>query len=153
MKTGVVVLNWNGGEQNISCLRSLESAGLDLAAVVFVDNGSHDGSVADVERQFPTVHMIKNGQNLGFCGGCNVGLEYALERGDEAVLLLNNDVIVAPDFLPPLVDALRADQVGAVGPKMLAGEAHHQIWCAGGQIRNGVNVTRLRGFGQKDQGQ
>ena len=153
LTVSVVVLNWNGGSQNLTCLRSLEAAGVARQQVLFVDNGSVDGSVEEVERAFPGARVLRNGENLGFCGGCNVGLRHALESGSEAVLLLNNDVVVDPEFLQPLLKALEDPGVGAVGPKMLAGGNEDVLWCAGGLIRWGVNVSQLRGFGQRDRGQ
>jgi GT2 family glycosyltransferase len=93
-----VVLNWNGGDDTAAALRSL--AGIET---ICVDNGSTDGSDDRVEREFPGVELIRTGANLGFAGGNNVGIERALERGADWVLLLNNDATAEPG----LVDALR----------------------------------------------
>lgn len=149
----MVVLNWNGGDQNLACLDSLERAGIPRGDVVFVDNGSSDGSVEAVERAFPGVCVLRNGANLGFCGGCNVGLRHVLAGDAGAVLLLNNDVVVHADFLAPLLRALDTPNVGAAGPKMMAGGTQNVIWCAGGHLRHRANVSCLRGFGQVDRGQ
>jgi GT2 family glycosyltransferase len=84
-----VVLNWNGGEDTPAALASL--AGIET---ICVDNGSHDGSDRVVEERFPDVELIRNGVNLGFAGGSNVGIRRALERGADWVLLLNSDATV-----------------------------------------------------------
>ncbi|HEY3962050.1 MAG TPA: glycosyltransferase family 2 protein [Gaiellaceae bacterium] len=83
-----VVLNWNGGEDTATALGSL--AGIET---ICVDNGSEDGSDRVVAERFPDVELIRNGANLGFAGGCNVGIRRALERGADWVLLLNSDAV------------------------------------------------------------
>jgi GT2 family glycosyltransferase len=149
---GVIVLNWNGGEANLRCLRSLVDAGIPEERIVFVDNASEDGSREAVERAFPRALCVRNSSNLGFCAGMNVGLRRALERGDRALLVLNNDVEVEEGFLAPLARALDGEHVGAVGPKVLLPGNERRIWCAGGRIDHRANVSRLRGHGELDRG-
>jgi GT2 family glycosyltransferase len=86
-----VVLNWNGGEDTLRALASLE--GIDA---ICVDNGSTDGSDDEVERRFPKVELLRTGSNLGYSGGNNVGLRRAIERGAAWVLLMNNDAVAEP---------------------------------------------------------
>ena len=86
MKTVAVVLNWNGGEDILAAVASLE--GIET---ICVDNGSTDGSDLAVEERFPAVEVLRTGANLGFAGGNNAGIARALERGADWVLLVNND--------------------------------------------------------------
>ena len=102
-KVVIVVLNWNRREETLACLESLEKADLAGAAVMVVDNGSHDGSVEAIQTRFPWVRVLPLGENRGFAGGNNAGIRVALEEGAEAVVLLNNDTVVFPDFLHPLL--------------------------------------------------
>jgi GT2 family glycosyltransferase len=104
----IVVLNWNRQEDTLACLESLAQAEIDGATVLMVDNGSRDASVEAVRARFPAVRIIALPENRGFAGGNNAGIRAALEAGARAVLLLNNDTRVAPDFLPPLLAALDA---------------------------------------------
>jgi GT2 family glycosyltransferase len=97
-----VVLNWNGGEDTLAALRSL-----DGIATICVDNGSTDGSDLAVAVECPGVELLRTGANLGFAGGNNVGLARALERGADWVLLLNNDATAEPGLLPALEHAAR----------------------------------------------
>lgn len=99
----IIVLNWNRRDETLACLASLEQANLHGAAVTVVDNGSHDGSVDAVRTRFPWAHIIALGENRGFAGGNNAGVRDALEKGAEAVVLLNNDTEVSRDFLEPLL--------------------------------------------------
>jgi GT2 family glycosyltransferase len=119
-KIRVIVLNFNGGELTIRCLRSLAQAippdvDTDL---VMVDNASSDGVVDRVEREFPEVRIVRSDRNRGFAGGNNLALR-DLDDVD-LVALVNNDVTVSPEWLGPLVEALRADPgLGAASPKIL----------------------------------
>ena len=89
-----VVLNWNGGDDTLACLESLAEAEVDT---ICVDNGSADGSADVVAARFPDVELLRNGTNLGYAGGNNVGIRRALELGAEWVWLVNNDATVASD--------------------------------------------------------
>ena len=102
----IVVLNWNRRDDTLACLASLGRAALHGARVLVVDNGSSDGSVEAIRARFPAVDVVALPENRGYAGGCNAGIRVALERDAEGVLLLNNDTEVAPDFLPPLLEAI-----------------------------------------------
>ncbi|KKU08269.1 MAG: hypothetical protein UX10_C0001G0028 [Candidatus Magasanikbacteria bacterium GW2011_GWA2_45_39] len=66
------------------------------------------------EKTMPKVTVMANSENLGFSGGNNVGIRYALEQGFDYIYLLNNDAFGAANFLEPLVDAMESDaKIGA----------------------------------------
>ena len=101
--------------------------------MLVVDNGSTDGSEEAVRGAFPTVSILQTGANLGFAGGNNAGIRYALDRGADAVLLLNNDTEVEPDFLKPMVDRLESDsRTGIVGASIAYHSAPERLWAFGG---------------------
>jgi GT2 family glycosyltransferase len=102
----IVVLAWNRADDTIACLESLANARLDGARIMVVDNGSRDRTVERVRERFPDVTVLALPTNRGYAGGNNAGITAALDAGAEGVLLLNNDATVAPDFLPPLLDAI-----------------------------------------------
>ena len=111
----VVVLNWNRKDDTLACLESLEKADLGGASVIVVDNGSRDGSVEAFRERFAWVRIVELPRNEGFAGGNNAGMRAALESGSKAVYLLNNDTIVAPDFLHSLLWITNGQQrVGAI---------------------------------------
>lgn len=150
----VIVLNWNGSADTLCCLESLEKVTYPGCEVLVVDNGSTDESVAILRRAFPHVNLIETGQNLGFVGGNNVGLEYARGSGAEYALLLNNDTEVAPDFLDHLVAAAESDgQVGITGPSIYYFDEPDTFWSAGGSIDWKKGVTSMIGINQIEQGQ
>jgi GT2 family glycosyltransferase len=149
----VVVLNWNGREDTLACLRSLERASGELVPIV-VDNGSTDGSVAAVREAFPAVEIVETGANLGFAGGNNAGIARALELGAAHVIVVNNDVEVDPGFATALVaEAGRRPDAGALCSMILYAEPRDTIWFAGASFdpRAGYN-GRQRGYGKRDDG-
>jgi len=109
----IVIPNWNGRDLLEKYLPSVvEAAAINPAnEIIVVDNGSSDGSAAWVREHFPELRVIALEKNLGFGGGSNAGLRAATH---DIVVLLNNDMRVAPDFLPPLIDAFTDDKVFAV---------------------------------------
>lgn len=115
----IVVLNWNGREDTLACLRSLEQVWNERTRGIVVDNGSTDGTPDAVRTAFAAVEVLETGQNLGFTGGNNIGLRFALDRGADYVLLLNNDTVVDPRFLPEMLTvATVSEEIGFVSPKI-----------------------------------
>ncbi len=92
----VVLLNWNGKEDTLVCLKSLEKVTTPHKVVV-VDNGSTDGSVEAISKT--NAHLIETGKNLGYAEGNNVGIKRALEQGADYIFILNNDTRVEPNIL------------------------------------------------------
>ena len=153
-RVAVVVLNWNGLADTVECLASLEQLETPAYEVVVVDNGSTDGSVTAIRERFPRVTVLENGENLGYTGGNNAGLRYALEQEADYVLLLNNDTTVAPDLVRRLVDAAEADpQVGIAGPTIYYHDRPDVIWSAGGAIDWERGTTWMVGLDELDEGQ
>jgi GT2 family glycosyltransferase len=101
----IVVLTWNNFADTAECLHSLRKLNYLRYNVVLVDNGSTDGSIERLQSVFQEVKIIKNGENLGYAGGNNIGIEYALSKGVDYVLLLNNDTIVDVNLATELVQA------------------------------------------------
>ncbi len=151
---GIIILNWNGLADTLACLESLARLDYPACRTLLVDNGSGDGSVEAVAARFPDVAIIANGRNLGYAGGNNVGLRWAMSQGLDYALLLNNDTEVAPDLLRRLVAAAEAGPgCGAVGPTIYYWASPERIWSAGGQVdwRNGS--TRMMHLDEADTGQ
>jgi GT2 family glycosyltransferase len=150
----IIVLNWNGLADTLACLASLARLDYPAHEVVVVDNGSTDDSVAAVRANYPRVTLIETGENLGYVGGNNVGLEYARAMGADYALLLNNDTEVAPDFLRLLVEAAEANPAtGIVGPTIYYFDRPNVVWSAGGDIDWRRGRTRMIGLDEVDQGQ
>ncbi len=147
-----VVVNWNGGARmNLECLRSLAAEGLGPERVVFVDNASEDGSLEEVRLAFPGLRVVVNDENLGFAPASNQGMREALAAGADAVLFVNNDLVLEPGCLATLVVFLAEHpDVGLCGPRVLDAADPTRLWAAGGRVTWGPNLTTLRGHGARD---
>jgi GT2 family glycosyltransferase len=151
----IVVLNWNRRDDTLACLASLEAARFGGATALVVDNGSCDGSVEAVRERFPAVDALALDYNHGYAGGNNVGIRAALAKGAKAVLVLNNDTTVAPDFLGWLTYALNHDaRAAAVSSAILRQDcpevldvAYLDVYFGHGLVhRRGVNALPGEGF-------
>lgn len=131
----IVVLNWNNAPDTLACLESLTEVTYPHAEVVVVDNGSDDSSVAVIRQRFPSLVVLEAGANLGYAGGNNVGIRHALSQGSGLICLLNNDVLVAPGFLEPLVQACGGPAGPAVSTPMICEAVQpERIWALGAAV-------------------
>lgn len=146
-----VIVNWKCAEETAACLASLARCA-DPTPVIVVDNGSADGSVEVIRSRFPDVVLLAMPSNLGFARAANIGIARALERGADAVLLLNNDTIVAPDAPRRLAEALASsERIGVISPKIFLFDQPGRLWSVGGVYRD-HNAIDL-GTGELDYGQ
>ena len=150
----IIVLNWNGKDDTLECLKSLRQISYDNYEIVVVDNGSEDDSVFEIKKNFPEVKIIENKENLGFAGGNNVGMKYAAENEADYVLLINNDTTVDKNFLAELVEIGESDKkIGALGSKIYFHSEPNRIWFAGGKVNWLKNKGTHLGLDEIDSGQ
>jgi GT2 family glycosyltransferase len=147
-----IVLNWNGREDTLRCLASLRRLEHDGVRIVCVDNGSTDGSVEAIRDDFPEVTLIEAGVNLGFAGGNNLGLRWALREGARWVVLVNNDATVAPNVIEGFEAALaERPDAGILAGKVLFDDRPNVIWFAGQRVGTLTGYSgRPRGYGRPD---
>ncbi|HYV60441.1 MAG TPA: glycosyltransferase [Acidimicrobiia bacterium] len=141
-----VVVNYNGGELTLECVRQLRATEwpADAFEVVLVDNASSDDVVATARAGWPDVRIIESDRNLGFAGGSNLALRDL--DGVDAVALVNSDVLVEPDWLAPLVRTLSHNPtVGAACPKILFASQFREVELRSGTHRRGRGDRRRLG--------
>jgi len=132
-RVDIILLNWHGWQDTISCLTSLEALDYPSYRVLVVDNGSFDDSVARIHAAKPDIQIIETGRNLGFSGGCNVGIRRGLEDGADYIWLLNNDTTVEPHTLTAMVNVAESDQrISAVGSVIYYMDSPKDIQAWGG---------------------
>lgn len=120
-KISVVVPNWNGVDVLPGCLNSLLAQSCK-AEIVVVENGSVDGSVGMIEVKYPNVTLLKQPKNLGFDGGVNVGINYALDAGHDYIALFNNDALADKNWLAELANTLdKSPEYGIATGKLYDG--------------------------------
>lgn len=153
----IVVLNWNGLSDTRALLPTLERCRLPegwRAVTLVVDNGSTDGSVEALRAEFPAVELLALPSNLRFAGGNNPGITLALERGADAVMLLNNDTEADPGLLEHLLLALEQDpRAGAAAPLIYFAPPSARIWYAGGICVPALGLSAHRAIRKDDAGQ
>src|SRR3990167_2215035 len=165
MKLAIVILNFNGLDDTLSCLdsvRKLKSDNIFLETIV-VDNFSSHGSQEALPK-IKDISYIQNQDNLGYAGGNNVGIKYAIRRRADAVLILNNDTIVDQKLILNLVTVL--DKGDIISPKIYFAkgfEFHRSryasknlgkvIWSAGGEIDWSNVLGKHLGVDEVDKGQ
>ena len=142
MKLGIVILNFNGLEDTLECIKSIKK--LNNTTILVVDNASTDKS-KEVLEKISGVRLIINKINLGFSGGNNVGIRYCLENKFDLMLVLNNDTLLADSTIEELLRGTKAADI--ISPKIYFAknyEFHKDrykekdlgkvIWYAGGNI-------------------
>ena len=146
----VIIPNWNGASHLPTCLESLRRQTYPHVESTVADNGSTDGSLELLARDYPEVRALPLGQNTGFTGACNAGMRAA--RG-EFVVLLNNDTAAGPGWLEEIVAAFgRHPQAGIVASKMLLFDRRDTFHTAGDFYRVD-GIPGNRGVWQRDEGQ
>ena len=151
----IILLNWNGYLDTIECVESCRKLSYQNFRILIIDNGSTDNSETILRERFPDIKLIQTGANLGFAGGNNVGIRYAIEHGADYVWLLNNDTVVDTEALSALVQVAEGDKtVGMVGSKIVYYENLRLIWYAGA-VLDLDRPYRLhhRGLNEEDRGQ
>ena len=143
----IILINWNGLEDTLECLESLRKIAYPNFRVIVVDNGSKDNQAEIIKEKFPEIKLIKNKQNMGYVIANNQGIELALKRSADYILLLNNDTVVERNFLDILIKyAEQSKNVGILSPKILYYD-FNKIWSVGGKILPG-GITILTGKGK-----
>lgn len=117
MKVAIVILNWNGKKLLEQFLPSIIQFSSELADVYVADNASTDDSVSYVRSQFPSVKIIENAKNGGYAKGYNEALE-SIEA--DIYCLINSDVEVTKDWLPPILEVFKKEpNTAIIQPKLL----------------------------------
>lgn len=150
----IIILNFNGLRDTQKCIKSLEKTKFKKYEVIIVDNGSDEKELSLLLRKYDSKYsVIPLKHNLGFTGGNNQALKYCHGK---YIVLLNNDTVVTPDWLDPLVKTLDKERKVAVAqPKirMLTKRNYFDYaGAAGGFIdKFGYPFTRGRIFNTKEK--
>jgi GT2 family glycosyltransferase len=123
--TCVIVPNWNGADELRACLDSVLAQSYKAHAIV-VDNGSVDNSIEILEKEYPTVELIRHTKNKGYAGGVNPGFRRAIELGLKYAAPFNNDAVADKDWLKKLVEHLdNHPKVGIATCKLVSADNYH----------------------------
>jgi hypothetical protein len=147
-KVSLIVVNHNGRDFIVNCLRALEGQLLKDFEIIIIDNGSSDGSLVEIQKLLnqsviiPLVKIVSLEKNIGFAGGNLEGLRHA---NGEYIALLNNDTEPDKGWLGELVKAMdNSPDVGICASKLIV-HGTNLIDSAG----DGFS-TALRGFKREE---
>ncbi len=154
-KVTVIVLNWNGLTDTCECLESVRIITYPNYETIVVDNGSSGDDVRLLLERFgEQIRIIASPENLGFAGGANLAIRETINRGDDYVLLLNNDVTVDQKFLNEMVRAAEElPDAAALCPKIYFRDRPKVICSTGGRVNPWAGAARQVGRGEEDRGQ
>lgn len=145
MNVSIVLLNWNAAADTIACLQPMLSWQQVRPYLIVVDNASQGNDVDQIRQALPGVHVIENATNQGFSGGSNRGIAHALARGDEPILLLNNDATIEETAVLRLGQTLQEQpEIGMVVPQLL--DENGALVAVGGKNPAFHMQTRVQSF-------
>jgi GT2 family glycosyltransferase len=139
----IIIVNFNGWQDTLECLTSLQTLSYKNYRVVIVDNASQDESVEKIKQHFPQHMLIESTSNLGFSGANNLGIREAHTQRASYIWLLNNDTVVETATLSALVGKMELDPgLGMVGSTLIfhADPSHIQAR-AGGSYHKWTGAT------------
>ena len=140
----IIVLNYNAGDLLLNCIKSIKESSYENIEIIVVDNISSDDSQIKCQKKYPEIKLIQNKENLGYCGGNNVGIQAS--KG-EFIVILNPDTVVEPNWLDELISAHNKFGDGLYQPKILSLNEENTIQSTG-------NMLHVFGFGfARDKGE
>lgn len=173
----IVLLNYNGYKDTIACYESIQNIIYTEYNIVIVDNDSSDNSIdnmiqymkekgtnfsffespeiamANVEKKLK-ISLIQSGYNGGYGHGNNIGIKYALKNGADYILILNNDTVVASNFLQPLVELCEYDNnVGIASGQIFYFDRPDTFWFNGGSFDKCTGKVKHINYDAKNTGQ
>ena len=133
----IIILNYNAGKLLEECINSIRQSNYKNYEIIVVDNNSNDQSHVECKEKFPSINLIENEKNLGYCEGNNVGIRSSKGK---FVIILNPDTIVDPNWIDELLLGYQKFGDGIYQPKFLTIDNESIIQSTG-------NMIQLFGFG------
>ncbi len=151
MRVAAVIVNWNQAQLTQQCVASVVTGERAPLWVIVVDNGSACDPAPLVREVHRETIVLYNPRNVGFAAGANMGIEHALRLGADAVLVVNNDAVVAANCIGELMTALERDaRFAGVGAKTLTQEQPPRIHTAYGILTYHGQLVQQRGWFEPD---
>jgi len=112
----LIMLNFNGKYHLEYSIPSVMKTDYPDYRFIIVDNASDDNSIDFIKNNFPNIELITNSKNKGWAGGNNDGIRHAMNKGAKYIVLINNDILVHPDWIKNAVSiAEQNPDIGAIG--------------------------------------
>lgn len=143
----IIIDNWNGNKFLDKCLSSVFSQKYPDFETILIDDASVDDSAEQAKKKFSQITLISNKKHVGFAKACNQGAEIAKGK---YLLFLNNDTVVTPSFLFPLVEDLENDSRIAIAQPKILNLTNRQILDEVVNLLTPFGFLYHYGFGEKD---
>jgi GT2 family glycosyltransferase len=141
----IILINYNGLEDTLECIESINKSKLRIFKIIVIDNASIENPQLKINQRFPEVELILNNSNMGFAAACNQGIDYAIKLGASYIWLLNNDTIIDVNTISELVTTLESDEkIGLVSGVIYHYDQPQKIWYAGGKVK--IPTIRLKHY-------
>ncbi len=148
-QVAAIILNFKVKKETLKCVESVQKSSYKNIEIIVVDNNSGDDLAREIKK-YSDVVFIQNKENLGFTGGNNVGIKYALSSNADYIFILNPDTLVDKNCISNLINASSNGDI--LGPKIYFDKSH-KIWYAGGKLDLANVLGTHRGVDEKDRGQ
>ncbi|MBO2544283.1 glycosyltransferase family 2 protein [Salegentibacter sp. BDJ18] len=131
----ILILNYNSSWETVELFKTLEAFNLRDTEITVIDNASIPKDRAYLKGQIPQENLILNEVNIGYAGGNNIGIQLAIERNFEFVLLINPDIRLDKECISSLLKTIEKDEkVGVIGPRICYRKDPDLIFSDGGFV-------------------
>ncbi len=131
-----IILNYMRPDDTIDCIDSLKKSSYSPLQLIVVDNASTDDSVMRIRAVYPDIKILQSENNLGYAGGMNLGIRYAVKFSPEYLLIVNSDTIADSGYVSKLVNALsQRTRAAAASGTIYYYPDTTKIWYAGGELK------------------
>lgn len=139
----IIIIHWGSLNDTLACLESVYALDYPNFKIIIINNDSAHDLSDSIIKPYPQVILINNNENIGFTGGNNVGIRYAMANGTDYLWLLNNDTVVERDCLSKIIClAESCDRIGMVSPMIHFAENPDHIQF-GGSYTDGRHLNPL----------
>lgn len=144
MKLFIVIPVFNRISHTRKCLEAFEKQNFKDFTIILVDDGSTDGTGETVATRFPWVHRIEGNGNWWWTRSVNEGIKTALDMGATHILLINNDVWIAPNYIESLLEATNNNPFALIGSLNITMNTPHRIFSAGVKKFNPITFKETK---------
>lgn len=147
-KVWIIIINYNGIYDTRECVQSVLKSDYNLE-IVIVDNASDNNEGEILRKEYTSmIHVIRSNINLGFAGGNNLGIRFAVQHGADYIMLLNNDTVIHPNMIKELMN--HRNMADLIVPRMFYYDKKNIIWYSGGNINRVSGNIQCRYVGKTE---